>query len=60
MERSIVDRFDYVATVGSLMERLDEAVEMRYKTHLIDSVGLRSDALDVSRAMRSQPLELLI
>ena len=32
MKRSIVDRFDYVAAVRSLMERLDEAFYMRYKT----------------------------
>ena len=56
MKRSIVDRFDYVAAVGSLMERLDEAVEMCYKTHLIAVVGSQSDASDASRAMRSQPL----
>ena len=56
MKRSIVDHFDYVVAVGSLMERLDEAVEMRYKTHLIAAVGSQSDASDASRAMRSQPL----
>ena len=33
MKRSIVDRFDYIAAVGSLMEHPDEAVEKRYKTH---------------------------
>ena len=32
MKRSIVDCFDYVAAVGSLMERVDEAFDMRYKT----------------------------
>ena len=55
MERSIVDRFEKVAAVGSWMERLDATVEMRYKTHLIASVGSRSDASDASHAMRSQP-----
>ena len=32
MKRSIVNRFDYVAAIRSLMERLDEAVDIHYKT----------------------------
>ena len=32
MKRSIVDHFENVAAVRSLMERPDEALDMRYKT----------------------------
>ena len=46
LKRSIVDRFSYIAAVGSWMERPDEAFDMRYKTHLIVPVGLRSDDQD--------------
>ena len=56
MKRSIVNCFDYIAAVGSLMKRSDEAVEMRYKTHSIAPLESRSDGLDASRAIRSQPL----
>ena len=36
MKRSIVDRVDYVAAVGSLMEHMDEAFDMRYKIPWIE------------------------
>ena len=48
MKRSIVDRFENVAAVGLWMERLDGALDMRYKTLLIASVGLRSNDQDAS------------
>ena len=50
MKWSIVDRFDYVASVGSLMERLDEAVEMCYKTPKSAPFESRSDGRDAPPA----------
>ena len=46
MKCSIVDRFDYIAAVGSLIKLSDEAVEMRYKTHSIAPLESRSDGPD--------------
>ena len=56
MKRSIMDRFDYVAVVGSLMESPDEAVEMHFKTHSITPLESRSDSRDVSCAIKSKLL----
>ena len=46
MKWSTMDCFENVAAIGSWIERLDEAYDMRYKTHLIAPVGLRSNDQD--------------
>ena len=53
---SIVDHFEHIAAVRSLMKRSDEAVQMRYKMHSIAPLKLRSNGRGASRAIKSEPL----
>ena len=48
--------FKNVAAIGSWMERLDEAFDMRYKTPSIASLESRSDGQDAPRRFQSRLL----
>ena len=50
-ETSTMDRFGNIAIVGSEMEGPDVSLEMRYKTHGIALLGLRSDGRDALRQL---------
>ena len=56
MKRSIVDRFEYIASVGSPMEGLDGPFEMRFKTLCIAPLRLRSGSRDEFPTVSSRPL----
>ena len=56
MERSIVDRFKYVASVGSPMEGPDDPFEMHFKTLCIAPLQSRSGGRDELPTVSSQPL----
>ena len=56
MKRSILDRFEYVVSVGSPMEGPDDSFEMRFKTLCIAPLRSRSSGRDELPTVSSQPL----
>ena len=56
IERSIMDRFEYVASVGSPMEGPDDPFEMRFKTLSIAPLRSRSGGRDELPTVSSQLL----
>ena len=56
MKRSIVDRLEYIASVGSPMEGPGGPFEMRFKTLCIAPLRSLSDGRDELPTVSSQPL----